>query len=538
MNKILAFFPLNKGIQKGAGKKLLFGLLKYFTLWAGSALIMRILGRIPLVGNLIYHLGRILDIYCPIGMITAIIQLLAVVDDTEIEYIGAGKIKELLINKKVLIGVAIAAVALCIIPKSIWTGGSKNKSVDKKDEKVAEDAKQEDNSEDKKEEVKKEEQEKEEPGKEDKDATETEPAEEEVYEVPEELKSVQGYVDENGEIVYGEWPTDENCWWALRNYADVKTKLPVYAKTSNGDIRYDLTWDTTAGHWHLIKYYKDKIESDDLYDDAVEWPIRSLLATSDEDEERVVLPEKVPTLYIDGTPVRVGETTYDDICRLLEKYNFLPYRVQNEGYFYNNDIEYYRITIQFTYGGKNDDNKSDNRLSFKFLTTDVPDYDKCFMTREKSVDEFLKERDEKVASGNDYTTDITYVGTGDLPKDHGIDLSGFVLSEFDEITTYRLNAELGFEFGNTVAQLSDFYGDNPELDYSKEPTSKHIKTGMIKYIHKDQNDRVITVYYYLKNPWMPGEKSIKEKLEDGADFDQFQIYQVKIAYDYRYLAAR
>ncbi|MCR5398057.1 MAG: hypothetical protein K6E68_00825, partial [Lachnospiraceae bacterium] len=150
MNKILAFFPLNKGIQKGAGKKLLLGLLKYLGLWIGSALIMRILGRIPLVGNLIYHLGRILDIYCPIGMITAVIQMLAVTDDTEIEYVGFDKVKGLFTNKKVLIGLAIAAVALCIIPKSIWNGAGKTNS--KKENKTKQESEEKSaNKEDKKE---------------------------------------------------------------------------------------------------------------------------------------------------------------------------------------------------------------------------------------------------------------------------------------------------------------------------------------------------------------------------------------------------
>lgn len=81
-----------------------------------------------------------------------------------------------------------------------------------------------------------------------------------AYEVPDDLKPYQGYADENGNIVYAEWTTDEECVWAIRNYGDIRTKLPVYVKTKDDLVRYNVTWDYNAGHWRLVKYYKGQVE--------------------------------------------------------------------------------------------------------------------------------------------------------------------------------------------------------------------------------------------------------------------------------------
>ncbi len=269
MNKIFLFFPLNRGIQKREGKRLAIALLKYLVLWIVGDVVFIILSHFPLIGNLAYNLGRLFDMYCPIGMISSVVQFFAVTDESSIEYISFSKIKGLFANKKIIIGAVIVVLVLGMIPRSVWTG--RPKKVEKKVE-VAESEKEEVSSADAFE-----------ADKNDKEAgTESEAdlaesteesSEEILTEVPDELKSVQGYVDENGEIVYAEWTTDSDCWWALRNYANAKDKLPVYAKTVNGDIRYDLTWDYEVDHWHLVKYVDDVVESDELYDDEVIYPV-------------------------------------------------------------------------------------------------------------------------------------------------------------------------------------------------------------------------------------------------------------------------
>ena len=93
------------------------------------------------------------------------------------------------------------------------------------------------------------------------------------YEVPDDMKAYQGYVDANGQIIYAEYATDEDCVWAFRNYADVSKKLPVYVKTKNGMVSYDVTWDDSVGHWHLVKRVNGKVTADNYYDNDLIYPV-------------------------------------------------------------------------------------------------------------------------------------------------------------------------------------------------------------------------------------------------------------------------
>lgn len=272
MIKVLSFFPLNKGVQRGAIKQLLISWLKYIGVLLGYTLASIFLCNLPVIGNLFYNLGELITIYCIIGIISAIVQMLIVLDASMIEY---KSLKELLDNKKVLIGIAIAAVVLLVVPKSVWQAGTSSEVEQESETKTSKKEKSKAKKQDKDKEKESDKEAETDDNKADQTVEEASenPDNGRLYETPDDMKDLIGYVDENGQIVYKDWYDDSSCWWALRNYVNIKTKLPIYISGLGGDIRYEVTWDDSVNHWHLIKYYKDKVEEDEYYDDELNYPV-------------------------------------------------------------------------------------------------------------------------------------------------------------------------------------------------------------------------------------------------------------------------
>ncbi|MCR5278008.1 MAG: hypothetical protein K6E19_01075 [Lachnospiraceae bacterium] len=89
----------------------------------------------------------------------------------------------------------------------------------------------------------------------------------------------------------------------------------------------------------------------------------------------------------------------------------------------------------------------------------IPDYDLLFVTNEKSKEEFLNERDEKVKKDGNYSHSISYLTDTKL-EELGIDISDYVIVEYSDYIHAVIKADPTFEFGNTLQELMDYYGDN------------------------------------------------------------------------------
>lgn len=116
MEKIIRFFPLNKGIARGQ----IITLLKAIGLYLGVDIVFgiveRILGGVPLIRNLLYHGLRMYEIYMVTGALLCLYQFFAVNDCSEIEFIKKEDVVAFFQNKKYLVIIVVMVIALCVIP--------------------------------------------------------------------------------------------------------------------------------------------------------------------------------------------------------------------------------------------------------------------------------------------------------------------------------------------------------------------------------------------------------------------------------------
>lgn len=132
MKKILRYFPLNQIIRNSEMKSLLKTIGIYIASVIVFSLVKSFTGWIPLVKNLTYNMNELYGYYALAGIVSSCYQYFTGTDACDIDYITLDDIKSLWTNPKIKKGLIIAAVVLCLIPHS-----SKLKTVEVKEEPVA-----------------------------------------------------------------------------------------------------------------------------------------------------------------------------------------------------------------------------------------------------------------------------------------------------------------------------------------------------------------------------------------------------------------
>ena len=117
--KILRYFLLNKKVRNKDIKSFFLTLGIYIAIGFGVGIEKLVLGRIPLVGNLLYNVSSLYTLYAWIGIILAAIQCFGKEDYNSVNYVTSKdfqKLKNLweLRNGKIVIIASL--VLLCIIP--------------------------------------------------------------------------------------------------------------------------------------------------------------------------------------------------------------------------------------------------------------------------------------------------------------------------------------------------------------------------------------------------------------------------------------
>lgn len=117
MEKIIRYFPLNRAVGASGGSKTLIKTIgKYLAVWIGSYIVMRFMGRIPLIGNLLYHLFRVWEYYVLAGMALSCYQYFSKKDYSNIAYINTTDFKRLWSYKQCKIALITVACILSLIP--------------------------------------------------------------------------------------------------------------------------------------------------------------------------------------------------------------------------------------------------------------------------------------------------------------------------------------------------------------------------------------------------------------------------------------
>ncbi len=121
MEKIIRFFPLNKGIVKGQIKSLVKPICIYIVSNIILAIVVSILDFIPLVKNLLHHVDNLYELYILAGSILALVQYFTGMDSGQIPFVNKEDLAALWKNQKYRICILVGAVVLCVMPYQFKT---------------------------------------------------------------------------------------------------------------------------------------------------------------------------------------------------------------------------------------------------------------------------------------------------------------------------------------------------------------------------------------------------------------------------------
>lgn len=110
MDKILSFFPINRGIKKGHTQNFLITTGVYIAVFVVLTIIKSIFITVPLLGKFFYNLRGVYTIYAIAGIVIGILQCF-----TDIKFGRAKALSMQNINKFVWIGIGVLCIAMCII---------------------------------------------------------------------------------------------------------------------------------------------------------------------------------------------------------------------------------------------------------------------------------------------------------------------------------------------------------------------------------------------------------------------------------------
>lgn len=116
MEKLIRYFPLNKGIVKGDVKSLIKTIGIYIVSNMVLAVAVNILDFIPLVKNLLHHVDNVYELYIWLGSILGGIQYFTGVNTSQIEYVKIEDVLSLWYNANYRKYILIGAAVLCILP--------------------------------------------------------------------------------------------------------------------------------------------------------------------------------------------------------------------------------------------------------------------------------------------------------------------------------------------------------------------------------------------------------------------------------------
>lgn len=116
MEKILRYFPLNREVRTRNGKTLGKTIGKYLVIWIAPYIVMSLVSRVPLIGNLLYHLFRVWEYYVLVGIAFGCYQYFSKMDYSNIAYINLADLKRLWSYKQCKIALIIAACIVALIP--------------------------------------------------------------------------------------------------------------------------------------------------------------------------------------------------------------------------------------------------------------------------------------------------------------------------------------------------------------------------------------------------------------------------------------
>lgn len=141
MSKVLRYFLINKNVKSKNIKSLLLTIGIYIAAGICIGIWKVILGRVPLLGNVVYHIGFLYTIYTWIGVILSFVQCFGKEEYTNITYVTFDDVKAFLKktwagrNGKIILIVCI--VLFCLIPHS--SKGNKAETVTVKEDSTVED---------------------------------------------------------------------------------------------------------------------------------------------------------------------------------------------------------------------------------------------------------------------------------------------------------------------------------------------------------------------------------------------------------------
>lgn len=136
MEKIVRYFPLNREVRTRDGKALIKTIGRYLVIWIAPYIVMRLTGRIPFIGNLLYHLFWVWEYYVVAGIALSCYQFFSKKDYSNIAYINAADFKRLWSYKQCKIALIIAACILSLIPHG--RNLKKQKQIEETDSKTTE----------------------------------------------------------------------------------------------------------------------------------------------------------------------------------------------------------------------------------------------------------------------------------------------------------------------------------------------------------------------------------------------------------------
>lgn len=76
MDSIKPFFPVNNKVEKGNVVSLIITIIIYFAFALVAGIIIGVLSHIPIVGILTTIISALVELYCLIGLVLAIIKFL------------------------------------------------------------------------------------------------------------------------------------------------------------------------------------------------------------------------------------------------------------------------------------------------------------------------------------------------------------------------------------------------------------------------------------------------------------------------------
>lgn len=76
MDSLKPFFPINNKVEKGNVVSLVITIIIYFVVAVIAGIIIGVLSHIPIVGILTTIISALVELYCLIGLILAIVKFL------------------------------------------------------------------------------------------------------------------------------------------------------------------------------------------------------------------------------------------------------------------------------------------------------------------------------------------------------------------------------------------------------------------------------------------------------------------------------